>query len=246
VGGNPPAPADHGAADRDDDPAAHRGNASQWSEARGRASVRGSGLCHRPVESAGPDHCAAGRRAAPQCVRGRGSRQARGRLPRRPHPASSVRQGADRAAVGRAGRGARRGHARALSDHGPHSGWARTPDRRAAGPPRRGRRLPAPHRANRVAVHPGIEWRAERAEDASVEADRPAAPAGRRRAGCPAGGVPGGRRRNDLHHREGRPARARLLRPQPDRSGGERGGATEGNDEPRPGEPLRQRPAGRR
>ena len=75
-----------------DDPVARRGNASRWPQARGRASVRGPGLGHRPVESAGADHCAAGRRAASERVRGRGPRQARGRIPCRPHPAPSVRE----------------------------------------------------------------------------------------------------------------------------------------------------------
>ncbi len=208
-------------------------------QARGRASVRGPGLGHRPVESAGSDHRAAGRRAAPERVRAAVldrlvavSPVVRIQLPRyekdRIVPLS----------VARRWRPSPR-HARALSDHGPRSGWARTPDRRAAGPPRGGRRLSAPHRANRVAVHPGVERGAERAEDSPVAADRPAAPSGRRRAGSSPSSVSGGRGRNDLHHREGRLARSRLLRPQPVRSGGDRGEATEGDDEPRPATPLR-------
>jgi integrase len=62
-----------------------------------------------------------------------------------------------------------------------------------------------PHRADRVAVHPRVERGAKRAEDSPVEADRPAAPGGRRRTGSSPGGVSGGRRRNNLHHREGHP-----------------------------------------
>jgi hypothetical protein len=45
------------------------------------------------------------RRAAPERVRGRGPRPTGGLLTRRPHPASPAREGAGRAAVGRAGRG---------------------------------------------------------------------------------------------------------------------------------------------